>query len=102
MIRRPPRSTLFPYTALFRSLVAFEQRVGGAGGAGNVAAVALPLEARAAALVGGDGGGRGQGLALDVAAGDGRRRHERGRVDDRTPLTTSARVPPSACARERC
>src|SRR3712207_7894001 len=24
MIRRPPRSTLFPYTTLFRSLVSFE------------------------------------------------------------------------------
>src|SRR5256885_4101349 len=24
MIRRPPRSTLFPYTTLFRSVVAFE------------------------------------------------------------------------------
>src|SRR3712207_6989392 len=27
MIRRPPRSTLFPYTTLFRSLVAVEDRV---------------------------------------------------------------------------
>src|SRR5258706_12128025 len=26
MIRRPPRSTLFPYTTLFRSLAAVEQR----------------------------------------------------------------------------
>src|SRR2546427_6094449 len=26
MIRRPPRSTLFPYTTLFRSLVSFECR----------------------------------------------------------------------------
>src|SRR5258707_8075432 len=25
MIRRPPRSTLFPYTTLFRSLLGFEQ-----------------------------------------------------------------------------
>src|SRR3712207_9449822 len=25
MIRRPPRSTLFPYTTLFRSLVVFEK-----------------------------------------------------------------------------
>src|SRR5690349_22180916 len=31
MIRRPPRSTLFPYTTLFRSLVA-EQRVEQLGG----------------------------------------------------------------------
>src|SRR5438477_4020225 len=28
MIRRPPRSTLFPYTTLFRSHVAFGQVVG--------------------------------------------------------------------------
>src|SRR3989475_2769573 len=26
MIRRPPRSTLFPYTTLFRSLLAFAKR----------------------------------------------------------------------------
>src|SRR2546425_9148157 len=32
MIRRPPRSTLFPYTTLFRSLAA----LGAVGGAGNV------------------------------------------------------------------
>src|SRR2546422_3936972 len=30
MIRRPPRSTLFPYTTLFRSLAARDQRSGGA------------------------------------------------------------------------
>src|SRR5258708_16947543 len=28
MIRRPPRSTLFPYTTLFRSLQAFDAAVG--------------------------------------------------------------------------
>src|SRR5260370_26074933 len=28
MIRRPPRSTLFPYTTLFRSVVELEQQVG--------------------------------------------------------------------------
>src|SRR5256885_11351048 len=28
MIRRPPRSTLFPYTTLFRSLVRFAAEVG--------------------------------------------------------------------------
>src|SRR5256885_10402268 len=30
MIRRPPRSTLFPYTTLFRSLWPLERRYGGA------------------------------------------------------------------------
>src|SRR5438067_10754593 len=29
MIRRPPRSTLFPYTTLFRSLLALPELVGG-------------------------------------------------------------------------
>src|SRR2546426_2559096 len=33
MIRRPPRSTLFPYTTLFRSIGG---AAGGAGGAGGV------------------------------------------------------------------
>src|SRR5256885_16016050 len=28
MIRRPPRSTLFPYTTLFRSSLSFERRAG--------------------------------------------------------------------------
>src|SRR2546430_9461987 len=31
MIRRPPRSTLFPYTTLFRSLVVCQQAVSGGG-----------------------------------------------------------------------
>src|SRR3989449_11699513 len=36
MIRRPPRSTLFPYTTLFRSLAGDEEGRGGAGdGAGE-------------------------------------------------------------------
>src|SRR5260370_35460685 len=39
MIRRPPRSTLFPYTTLFRSLI-----IGS--GTGNDAAVALSEGAR--------------------------------------------------------
>src|SRR2546430_13869109 len=39
MIRRPPRSTLFPYTTLFRSLSARRRRGTGGGGArtGSVA-----------------------------------------------------------------
>src|SRR2546427_9502338 len=56
MIRRPPRSTLFPYTTLFRSLLT---------PAGALASVRLDREAlrdhdaetRAAAEVGGDIGG---------------------------------------------
>src|SRR5688572_31878912 len=46
MIRRPPRSTLFPYTTLFRSAVA-----AGGRGAVEVAAVAVHLVAVVARLV---------------------------------------------------
>src|SRR3712207_7134306 len=53
MIRRPPRSTLFPYTTLFRSRRPRER----------VAARHLALRAGArAAGPGGGGGGRGRGL----------------------------------------
>src|SRR2546429_8628564 len=38
MIRRPPRSTLFPYTTLFRSLL-FEEGSRAARGRGDVAAL---------------------------------------------------------------
>src|SRR3989475_13320386 len=57
MIRRPPRSTLFPYTTLFRSLLAagtalaglLYARLGGAIGAEAIGAPNLP--ALAAALL---------------------------------------------------
>src|SRR3712207_8391698 len=39
MIRRPPRSTLFPYTTLFRSDYDFDVLVIGAGPGGYVAAI---------------------------------------------------------------
>src|SRR5687768_18087383 len=51
MIRRPPRSTLFPYTTLFRSQVLQHTHP-----EGDVAAAALLL-----ADVGGDVGGAGDG-----------------------------------------
>src|SRR3712207_8178583 len=41
MIRRPPRSTLFPYTTLFRSLVARDRR--------RTAIASLPAQAAATA-----------------------------------------------------
>src|SRR5258705_796149 len=44
MIRRPPRSTLFPYTTLFRSLLPTEHR---ARGADRARARALGLRLRA-------------------------------------------------------
>src|SRR6266496_6397307 len=39
MIRRPPRSTLFPYTTLFRSQAGGRAGLGPAGGAGDPRAV---------------------------------------------------------------
>src|SRR3712207_7734302 len=58
MIRRPPRSTLFPYTTLFRSGADGHRRAGGAVGE------------RAREGVGGRGVGAGGGGA--AAFGDGR------------------------------
>src|SRR3712207_7006693 len=58
MIRRPPRSTLFPYTTLFRSLQVLDhRRVGDAG----VGAAQLLLDPRV-----------GHGQALDVGLVDDR------------------------------
>src|SRR3989442_6860524 len=56
MIRRPPRSTLFPYTTLFRSVLA----VGGV--------IAVDVDAKDLAVV------RVEllGVAVDLVAGDGR------------------------------
>src|SRR3712207_7328730 len=42
MIRRPPRSTLFPYTTLFRSIFV-EARLGHAGGELDVATQVVPV-----------------------------------------------------------
>src|SRR2546425_13208532 len=44
MIRRPPRSTLFPYTTLFRSLLAVEKAGTAAGDVGDPLAPHLVLE----------------------------------------------------------
>src|ERR1051325_7976174 len=54
MIRRPPRSPLFPYTTLFRSDVVRGDRpcAGGAGRHGEVAAVPCPAAAAAEAVRG--------------------------------------------------
>src|SRR2546428_9294184 len=54
MIRRPPRSTLFPYTTLFRSALRF-----------GCAAVVAPWAARAAAV--GDATGAGGALVCAKA-----------------------------------
>src|SRR2546426_3477918 len=54
MIRRPPRSTLFPYTTLFRSAAGTGRRRGSAGG---------PAAARRA--LGGAAGGGARGARAD-------------------------------------
>src|SRR5436190_12129748 len=48
MIRRPPRSTLFPYTTLFRSVLAREHPAGRPGQADDVARIRFPVARRAA------------------------------------------------------
>src|SRR2546426_8557701 len=46
MIRRPPRSTLFPYTTLFRSAMARAGRLRGRDGRRRVPGALLPRRAR--------------------------------------------------------
>src|SRR2546429_7262091 len=58
MIRRPPRSTLFPYTTLFRSLQA-----------GEVCRAARSAEIELRVAVGRDGEGRAVHAALDIEGG---------------------------------
>src|SRR5258708_20456226 len=50
MLRRPPRSTLFLYTAVFRSRVALQQRVAHRGAPGVVVDAVLRVVADGAAL----------------------------------------------------
>src|SRR5690349_24186951 len=72
MIRRPPRSTLFPYTTLFRSegevpgvgAVGEGGKVGVEDGKGGPAAGAVGLGAQRAGL------GGGEHVPVDVAAGE--------------------------------
>src|SRR2546422_7512259 len=68
MIRRPPRSTLFPYTTLFRSERAGD-RIGAGGGRG-------PGAARASAAAGSGGEARGFGQGPGRRSGLHRRRSE--------------------------
>src|SRR3712207_7401796 len=64
MIRRPPRSTLFPYTTLFRSC-----RRRGGGRPGRGAADQLYRAVRGRAHDGGGGGGRQRGLREGAGRG---------------------------------
>src|SRR5689334_24237346 len=51
MIRRPPRSTLFPYTTLFRSIVLLADPGGGSVDAAGLALVLLAAAAWAAYIL---------------------------------------------------
>src|SRR3712207_8523553 len=64
MIRRPPRSTLFPYTTLFRSLD-FEP----VGPEGHVCAVAVPAALAVAEAVDASGAELLSGLLAGLEAG---------------------------------
>src|SRR3712207_8670038 len=81
MIRRPPRSTLFPYTTLFRSEGAADQLLPGGEPVGGEVGE-LVLVARDALL------GRGhrveRGLLLDERVGDGVDRTVLGRSEEHT------------------
>src|SRR3712207_7042677 len=78
MIRRPPRSTLFPYTTLFRS-VGPEQEAGHQPGQRSVAVAALPEQAAEQGRPELGHGGEGH-----QADGDERRRLARGRSEEHT------------------
>src|SRR3712207_6856027 len=77
MIRRPPRSTLFPYTTLFRSVPRLRQGVGGSrlsrlqGAPGSASSLGVPRR------LPGDqpfGGGRNRGAA-HLACGERSEEH---------------------------
>src|SRR3712207_7818797 len=65
MIRRPPRSTLFPYTTLFRSMVAAREAFLAAGHY-------APLTATLVTAVAEGVPAREPGAVLDLGAGTGR------------------------------
>src|SRR3712207_7230625 len=71
MIRRPPRSTLFPYTTLFRSRPARRQRDA------FVAAPVARAAARGAARGPGDGAGRAAAAARPAGRSGGDRKSTR-------------------------
>src|SRR3712207_9074746 len=90
MIRRPPRSTLFPYTTLFRS------RERGRAGTGAAAAVAArdavpgrPRLRRLRALAHGDDPGRRPALAGAEEPGPALSRAAAGRLVPRSEENTS-------------
>src|SRR5258708_29415472 len=87
MIRRPPRSTLFPYTTLFRSAAAFAffliavYDTGWSGEFELVSSLALAVGGLVTALI---AGVRNRG------------RHQIGRAHVWTPVTRTTRMPSSS------
>src|SRR3712207_7112641 len=79
MIRRPPRSTLFPYTTLFRSSALDADDAGGDG----------QHLLRDADRGGGVGAGRGRRAAGHPGGGPAGRRPDRGRDRKSTRLNSS-------------
>src|SRR3712207_8307799 len=85
MIRRPPRSTLFPYTTLFRS-----QRGGAAqGGAAARGVDRAPERGRDERAGGRGAGGRSRALRRGDDAGDERAPADQGRDRKSTRLNSS-------------
>src|SRR3712207_9424341 len=83
MIRRPPRSTLLPYTTLFRSAVAQDRLGDDRLDPGQLGQGVAPLQAE---VVGGDFGDDGDVAAVEAEAGaddSAARRLQHGVVDRR-------------------
>src|SRR3712207_7076358 len=75
MIRRPPRSTLFPYTTLFRSQSAQHGLVGDEVGTGDDDPLARGVQQAQEELqvvLDGEAGAARHHLAVDVASGNSR------------------------------
>src|SRR5690349_4835705 len=86
MIRRPPRSTLFPYTTLFRSVKVWIYK-------GEVAGTRAEREAQAAARAGAPGRGRPSRGGDRPTRGSRTERPTRaGRQGDAAPESTGAAV----------
>src|SRR3712207_7590232 len=92
MIRRPPRSTLFPYTTLFRSQL-------------RMTPIAeQPQQARRRSRLDEHGGPRPVGRAAGLGRQEGRLgdpRAQIGRAHVGTPVTPISRMPSSAWKKKR-
>src|SRR5687767_15192241 len=74
MLRRPPRSTLFPYTTLFRSRTRGQRRP----------RAARALRARSRSSCGGGGGGGGSGSADPPSTSTFHKRETHSRSEEHT------------------